>query len=239
MGGEHVRGDTTYFGDFHTAEIRGGEILADFGTWIGKAMQKYVTLQEQEAELCLEGTELEGCREPKKQAWNLLGEESNHGTISGSFIAAPTAGNGIAAARMRHFKMDSGVGDPTEKGLKSLNYAAAKLSRTCNRRRAKKDWLRSCLINLSVKPEIFKSGKWSKERFLDGLRKAGVSTTDTLPKRSFQCETERGFGEEETQRHHFSWRWRCHSLHFRQRHIWAPFVFEPNLWGAEHKACRH
>lgn len=188
MGGEHVRGDATYLGEIHTAEIRGGVVLADFGTMDRTGDAEVRKLQEQEAELCLEGTELEGCREKKKQAWNLLGEESNHGSIPGSFIAAPTAGNGIAAARMRDFKMDSGVGDPTEKGLKSLNYAAAKVVAHLQQEACEEGLIAQLFDELSVKPEVFKSGKWSKERFLDGLRKAGVSTTDTLPKRSFNVK---------------------------------------------------
>ena len=176
-------------------ELRGGKLTADFATCDRKGDSEIRKLQEQEAILCLEGTGLEGVRKNKVQAWNLLSEEAIDGAIAGTHIAAPTLGNGIEAARKRHFKIGSGVGEPTDEGLASANYACAKLVQFLQQDACDHGHIRAVFDELCTKPEIFKSGKWTKERFLEGLRKAGIATTDTLPPRSFAVKPKEALGK--------------------------------------------
>lgn len=152
-------------------------------------------MQEDEAVACLEGTELEGTRQAKQQAWNLLGEASENGKIDKTFIAAPNVGNGIAAAKQRHFKLNGGVGEPSEKGLKSLNYAAAKVLNFLQQDACDAGHIADLFDHLSVQPELLQSKKWSKERFLSGLRTAGISVGETLPKRSFAVKPNEALGK--------------------------------------------
>ena len=187
VGESHVRGDTSFLGEKLNTDLRGGELQADFATMDRKGDSEIRKLQEEEPLLCLEGTELEGCRARKTQAWNLLQEESSNGTIDKTFIAAPSVGNGIAAAKQRHFKIDGGVGEPTEKGMRSINYAASKVVSFLQQGACDDGHIAQLFDEMSTKPEIFKSGKWSKERFLTGLKSLplmfypkGLSTSNPM-----------------------------------------------------------
>ena len=184
-----------FLGETYHADVRGGEVTMDTTAMDRKGDKEIRQLMEQEAVSCLEGTELEGCRPSPVQAWNMLGEQSEHGKIEGTHIAAPTIGNGVAAARMRHFKVDGGVGEPSAKGLKSLNYAASKVVAYLQQEACDQGLIEDLFDEISVKPGILKSGKWSKERFLDGLRKAGISVTDSLPKRAFSVKPNEALGK--------------------------------------------
>lgn len=165
--------------------VMGGSVKADFTTMDRKGDTEIRNLQESEAVFCLEGTELEGLRKAKQQAWNMLGETSENGRIDKTFIAAPTVGNGIAAARQRHFKIDGGVGTMTSKGEASLNYAAAKVLAYLQQDACDSGHIADLFDHISVQPETIKSKKWSKERFMNGLREAGIAVGEELPKRSF------------------------------------------------------
>lgn len=185
MGVDHVMGDTSYLSERFEAEVRGGSVKADLTTMDRKGHTEIRNLQESEAVFCLEGTELEGLRKAKQQAWNMLGETSENGRIDKTFIAAPTVGNGIAAARQRHFKIDGGVGTMTSKGEASLNYAAAKVLAYLQQDACDSGHIADLFDHISVQPETIKSKKWSKERFMKGLREAGIAVGEELPKRSF------------------------------------------------------
>ena len=85
MGVDHVMGDTSYLSERFEAEVRGGSVKADFTTMDRKGDTEIRNLQESEAVFCLEGTELEGLRKAKQQAWNMLGETSENGRIDKTF----------------------------------------------------------------------------------------------------------------------------------------------------------
>lgn len=81
LGVEHVKGDTSFLGEQYSCDVRGGKVQVDFATCDKKGDKEIRKLQEEEAMACLEGTELEGTRPHKVQAWNMLGEKSENGKI--------------------------------------------------------------------------------------------------------------------------------------------------------------
>ena len=195
LGEQHTKGDTSFLAERVEKELRGGELTVDFDCGNRHCDKDIRRLQEKEAIFALEETGLEGARAEPHQAWNLLSEETEHGKIQGTHIAAPTVGNGIAAACQRHFKLNSGVGVMTPEGQKSVNYAAAKVVAHLQQHACDHGRISEVFDILSVQPEIMKSGKWSKQRFLDGLRRAGVKVGNDLPQRSFSVKPNEALGK--------------------------------------------
>ena len=104
-------------------------------------------------------------------------------------------GNGIEAARKRHFKIDSGVGKASEKGLASLNYASAKVLNFLQQDACDTGKIQDVFDHMVVRPEIMQSSKWSKERFLKGLRNVGIAFGPELPKRKFAVKPNEALGK--------------------------------------------
>ena len=73
----------------------------------------------------------------------------------------------------------------TSKGEASLNYAAAKVLADLQQDACDSGHIADLFDHISAQPKTIKSKKWSKERFMKGLREAGIAVGEELPKRSF------------------------------------------------------
>ena len=187
----HSVGDVTYLGEKHAIELRGGKATLDYRSEVNANGTKELReALKDEARMNISDSCLSGLEERVQQAWCGTWEPVHDGKLEKVFLAKPSIGNAVSAMKNRHFKISSGVGVMTEKG-KRHTQRAAHIVRTMLTQQAHDEGKLSEIYDiLETIPEEFKSGKWTRERFLTALRKCGVDTAKEM-KRQFGGQTKR------------------------------------------------
>ena len=118
-------------------------------------------------------------------------------TSSGTYLAAPTVGNGLAAFKNRHFKIDGDVGKISSKGLKHIDRAASMLRRHLLQCACDDGRVKEVFDHMATRPEVMKSGKWTLT-ISRGIAQRGCEHHSQAPRlHEAEREAERGVGEKE------------------------------------------
>ncbi|CAE7838719.1 unnamed protein product, partial [Symbiodinium microadriaticum] len=185
-GQAHVVGDTSYLGEAHKIELRGGAAWLDYRDCVDEAGSKEARKAiEEEHNMNIEQSDISGCAEREARAhcssWESVPESGN---IEGVYVAKPTIGNALKAMRDRHFKITSGVGEMSKLGKKHVQRDCSMLKQVLMQSCVDSGALTLAYDILATMPTEFKSGKWTEERFLTAMRTAGVDCPRELPRKA-------------------------------------------------------